>query len=240
MEHKGLNAPAKQKEIKMWVNNSSADVIGLLETRVKEENMEKIVASNWIIDHNYGSHRGGRIWVMWNPNSVALEVVNSTPQFILCRITRLTCNTILYCAMVYALNSPVERKDLWKGLSNAVEDFPDCPFVTLGDFNSIRFPSDKCGDNMERNSYSEDLNKLCCDANLDDLNYSGNFFTWNKSPGERRTCCKLDRVLVNDAWKLKFPLATVVFDNPVLSDHCPCVVSCGKRREPQENSFQVL
>lgn len=113
MEHKGLNAPAKQNEIKMCLNNSSADVIGLLETRVKEENMEKIVASNfsnWIIDHNYGSHRGGRIWVMWNPNSVDLEVVNSTPQFILCRITRLKCNTILFCATCMLSILPLREK----------------------------------------------------------------------------------------------------------------------------------
>ncbi|XP_043710560.1 uncharacterized protein LOC122659522 [Telopea speciosissima] len=55
-----------------------------------------------------------------------------------------------------------------------------------------------------------------------DLRWSGPKYTWNnKRSGTARIACKLDRILVNEAWLSTFPSSHATFDNPGISNHCP-------------------
>ena len=89
---------------------------------------------------------------------------------------------------------------------------------------------------MSWNAAMEDFNCCCHDSDLEDMRFSGHWFTWsNKNPANPITR-KLDRVLINPCWMSCFPNAAADFLPPGLSDHCPAVVHLGlpipKLRKP--------
>lgn len=98
----------------------------------------------------------------------------------------------------------------------------------MGDFNAIRSHQEKLGGNTRKDSYSDNLNLCCREAKLDDLQFIGNYMTWNNcSEGDNLIACKLDRVLVNDGWKSFFPDLRVNFLNSSFSYHSSCLVKIG-------------
>lgn len=61
---RGLNIPHKHGDDRWLLNQNSLGLVGLLETRVKASNFNKVfpkVCDNWNVTTNYHSHRGGRI-----------------------------------------------------------------------------------------------------------------------------------------------------------------------------------
>ncbi|XP_044464414.1 uncharacterized protein LOC123194970 [Mangifera indica] len=114
----------------------------------------------------------------------------------------------------------------------------------MGDFNAIRGPNEKIGGAVWGDTYCDDLNNCCREANLDDLRYMGNHFTWsNSSVGQKRIACKLDRALVNEGWSDVLPDSYAHFLNPSISDHSPYVVNCGggeERRKRSRNSIKEV
>lgn len=76
------------------------------------------------------------------------------------------------------------------------------------------------------------------ECSLQDMNFAGDFFTWcNRREGYQRTYCKLDRVLVNDAWLSVFPAASTIFSSNVISDHSSAVVTLAEP-EVRRRSFK--
>ena len=73
---KGLNHPLKQKEIVGRINRINSSIVYLLETRVKQHKMKRILNKSfpdWKALHNYDEAYNGRIWFMWKePIQVSL------------------------------------------------------------------------------------------------------------------------------------------------------------------------
>lgn len=68
---RGLNKPHKQKELRLFLRKYKVDVMGCLETRVKERKSARIisqVAREWNVCCNYNAHPNGRIWLLWKGN----------------------------------------------------------------------------------------------------------------------------------------------------------------------------
>lgn len=106
----------------------------------------------------------------------------------------------------------MDRKQAWADILDSAKVCLNSPWIVLGDFNSIRNSAEKFGGNNIENSYSENLSNMCRKANLEDLRFSGNFFSWsNMSSATRRICCKLNRALVNDAWLLQMLFLTNLY-----------------------------
>lgn len=64
---KGMNSDGKQSEIKYWVKNYRIGIFGLLETRVKQQNADKIskvFGSSFLKVDNYAHHGNDRIWIL--------------------------------------------------------------------------------------------------------------------------------------------------------------------------------
>ncbi|XP_031285997.1 uncharacterized protein LOC116144687 [Pistacia vera] len=148
-------------------------------------------------------------------------VIQTSAQAILCKIRILKDNSMLFCSIVYGMNSVGERKELWKELIHHANVCQREPWVIMGDFNAVRFAREKKGGSNKLNSQCEEFNYMCKEADIDDLNPIGSFFTWNnRGEVNRRIWCKLDRVICNEHWSSRFPNSFASFLTPVMSDHC--------------------
>jgi len=63
---RGLNWPNTQEDIKLFLHEKNIGFVGLLETKVKERNIEKVAQNifhGWKWHHNFNLNTEGRIWV---------------------------------------------------------------------------------------------------------------------------------------------------------------------------------
>ena len=66
-------------------------------------------------------------------------------------------------------------------------------------------------------------------SGLFDLSIRGSEFTWWNKQAASPIAKKLDRILINDLWQLKFPTSFAHFGSPDFSDHSPSCLILGDR-----------
>lgn len=170
---RGLNDPLKQKEVKQLVRKYNLSLIGLLEHKIKEPNSNRILNSmlpNWSFANNYPCAPVGRICVSWDPSIITLIVLAQSNQAIHCQIQSVSGGVHFLATFVYGSNIYFEREILQHDLSiwNS-----SSPWVILGDFNALCYPSDKVGGNRHWPSYMDAFSNCICSNEVDDLRYSG-------------------------------------------------------------------
>lgn len=72
-----------------------------------------------------------------------------------------------------------------------------------------------------------EFNHCLWTANVDDLNFRGNTFTWWNKSKTNPIAKKLDRALVNDEWYFQFPSSVAYFGSPEFSDHAVIAIALG-------------
>lgn len=140
---RGLNDLNKQRVVRKLICDNKLDVLAIMETRVKYSNSEKVMKKivnhgSWL--HNYSRAYNGRIWVWWNTLRVQLMLITVDDQFMHCKIT--VDNLAFYCTFVYAYNCAEQRVCLWEKLLTVSGSCSD-PWILLGDFNSMLYPTEK-------------------------------------------------------------------------------------------------
>ncbi|KAL3751071.1 hypothetical protein ACJRO7_011961 [Eucalyptus globulus] len=140
------------------------------------------------------------------------------------RLRSITNGTSFYLSVVYAEHSFVLRRLLWAELNHYSLLYPNEPWIVAGDFNAIRYASDRA----DRSNYwipaLEDFGNCLIQAGLDDLKFVGNRFTWAASSRPNRKQRKIDGVVVNSAWNSTFSYSEAPFLAPGVLDHSPIVV----------------
>lgn len=120
--------------------------MGVLETRVREENREDVWAKlnlgHWKLEHNYLMSSQGRIWVMYDAKVVTLMVVGKSSQYIHCKVT--WGEVIFFWTCVYGSYDFGERRELWRDLTRIGSMLRD-PWLIQGDFNAIYSNDDRMG-----------------------------------------------------------------------------------------------
>ncbi|KAK9682101.1 hypothetical protein RND81_10G050400 [Saponaria officinalis] len=199
---RGLNDPSKQLEIGAFLLHHKVDLVGILETRVREHNglrvQRSIFSHTWKLVSNYQCHDNGRIWVAWRSSRVHLEVIGVYDQLLWCLVKN--NGVVFYLAVIYGLNSREGRLRLW-GLLDSLIGCSSVPCLLMGDFNVTLFDEDKVSSHDVDRANVKDFRSCCAYTGLVDLPHTGLTFTWcNKQNGLDRTWCKLDRVMGNAAW----------------------------------------
>ncbi|KAK3193246.1 hypothetical protein Dsin_024556 [Dipteronia sinensis] len=86
----------------------------------------------------------------------------------------------------------------------------------------------------------EEFNDCLQSLELDYLRFSGFLHTWCNKRSNGCISKKLDRVLVNNDWLVKFENSEAIFLPPSISDHCPSVVKLGLQGIKKNRPFKIF
>ncbi|KAE8719033.1 putative FKBP-type peptidyl-prolyl cis-trans isomerase 1 [Hibiscus syriacus] len=132
-----LNSPLKQNKVALRATQNNDDVLCLLETRVKADKAEAILATkfqNWNFCFNYEHASNGRIWVLWR-KGINLSVIQKSDQYITVRGSHQGIPMLI--SAIYGSNDGIARRQLWQTLREVDHTVNNSPWVLGGDFNII-------------------------------------------------------------------------------------------------------
>ncbi|KAK9697826.1 hypothetical protein RND81_08G063700 [Saponaria officinalis] len=223
---RGCNDPLMLQVVADFIRQCHFDILGILETRIKEKNKNKVVTAkfkSYQVLSNCNSHNNGRIWILWNPATVTVSSLETQAQFVHCTVLHHATGVLFSATFVYAFNDALARESLWSALrtiSSTVREW-----VVLGDFNVVHDVAEKVSNSSHNLNDILAFNACILHCALDDLQSSGCEYTWsNKQDGNARVWCKLDRVLVNAYWLDQFSSSSATFLPAGISDHSPAVI----------------
>lgn len=171
----------------------------------------------WSHDANYSPEANNeRIVVVWNPLLSVITYLKSDQQM-LCSVCNPTTRDFITVAFIYARNRREQQILLWNLIKDLATSstLKDSPFLIMGDFNQVLSTSEAFSLNPSNLSLQgmEDLRDCLTTSRLFDLEFRGCAHTWsNKCPTNTKTR-KLDRALINEAWKDHFSNSSAFFDS---------------------------
>ncbi|XP_070019439.1 uncharacterized protein [Nicotiana sylvestris] len=175
-----LNKAHKQKEFKDFLLGKKIDLIGCLETRVKQHKAVKIIrkfGNDWEFYIDYTHAPNGRIWVGWRKTSVAVNIRYSTAQLIHCFIEDRQSQFNCELTYVYGYNTTAGRKPLWDQLRN-IKGSINGPWILLGDFNTILSSDDRVNGVPVHPVETVDFQNCITDLGMGQVNRKGCQFSW--------------------------------------------------------------
>ncbi|GKC31694.1 RNA-directed DNA polymerase, eukaryota, reverse transcriptase zinc-binding domain protein, partial [Tanacetum coccineum] len=164
----------------------------------------------------------------WNANLIQAWMLSKNKQYMFFLMETIDKQSKFLCTVIYASNSGIERRQLWKELENQKIISYGVPWIILGDFNVTMKASEHSNGGS---SISNDMMEFIDCVNsieVDDLHSEGFFYTWTKSLKNPncRTLKKLDRVMmVNEVFLEKYQQAHGAFLPYLVSDHSPIIVN---------------
>src|ERR1044072_1932414 len=121
-------------------------------------------------------HSGG-IWVLAAEGSVyQFDLLDMHHQAISFSLLRGSVKWV--CSAVYASPAPQLRENLWNHLVD-LRDVVRDPWILIGDFNEVLFPSEVRGGNFIA-SRVDKMHSMMDTCGLHDLGASGGKFTWHR------------------------------------------------------------
>ena len=215
---RGLNKSTKHSVIKKWINGQNFQFGCLLETRVREGKMQDLVSTlfkDWSVLTNYEYNHRGRIWVVWR-NNARLTPFYKSGRLITCSVKLEGHEREFFCSFLYASNFVAERRVVWNELRDHFDSpiIQSKPWIVFGDFNEILDMEEhsRGGDNPQITLGMQDFQSMVNYCGLSDLASHGPVFTWSNRHENDLISKKLDRVLVNDNWKLVYPQSYNAFE----------------------------
>ncbi|XP_074283094.1 uncharacterized protein LOC141607641 [Silene latifolia] len=215
-----MNDPLKQQEVLEFLKRNKVDCGAVIETHIKS-NLAQVIYkrqfSSYSLATNYNSHPGGRIWLLWNPATVQVRVLDSSAQFLHCSLLHYSSQKHILLTVVYAFNRAQERIELWNALKSLSHGLID-PWVCVGDFNVSLRSEERVGCVLH-DKEMQDFRDCLHSCVLEDHLYTGGVYTWQNNQVSSPKWAKLDRLLVNSSWFLQISGSSVAFLHSGVSDH---------------------
>ncbi|GJU83307.1 RNA-directed DNA polymerase, eukaryota, reverse transcriptase zinc-binding domain protein [Tanacetum coccineum] len=136
----------------------------------------------------------------------------------------------LYGTFIYASNSGLERKDLWRDLEIYKRIVGQEPWFLSGDLNVTLTPKEHSIGSSAMSSDMKDFQRCVNIIEVEDINSSVLFYTWTKNlhktknGGQTRILKKLDIVMGNKDFSNGFCQSYAMFLPYIISDHCPSIL----------------
>ena len=193
---RGLNDCDKRLCIRNLIRLWKVDVVCLQEMKLGEVD-RRLIKSLWECPHldwlSMGSNgASGGILLLWDKR-VLEKMDEAAGQFSLsCKFRNVYNQFEWIFTGVYGSNTDRERRALWEELTGIISWW-DAPWCIGGDFNVVRFPSEKSGQGPYSTAM-QDFSDFIADFGLLDTPLEGGKFTWSNNR-EVPTMSKLDRFL---------------------------------------------
>nr|GFA01458.1 RNA-directed DNA polymerase, eukaryota [Tanacetum cinerariifolium] len=175
-------------------------------------------AFDYVHSDSVGNSRG--IMCVWDPNS--FHIINTTisDYFIMIRGVWLKTGVNLLVVAVYAPRDMRDKRMLWDYLAHVINKW-DGEVVTMGDFNEVRYKSDRFG--LVFNVQGADVfNSFIANAGLVEVPLGGSSFTWCHKSATKMS--KLDRFLISKNLLITCPNISATTLDRYLSDHRPILL----------------
>ncbi|KAJ8420415.1 LOW QUALITY PROTEIN: hypothetical protein Cgig2_018066 [Carnegiea gigantea] len=124
-------------------NGNNQWMVGFLETKVKESNIQHVCA-NWKWEHNATMIERGRIILSWHLRKYNFSHKLKTDQLLHGEVKHLPTNRNFFLTLVYGRNMKDQRLPLWEDLGSIAMSLQDL-WCVLGDFNSVLRMSERIG-----------------------------------------------------------------------------------------------
>ncbi|GAB2303773.1 hypothetical protein Dimus_038959 [Dionaea muscipula] len=236
---RGFNKILKQKEVQRFLRAQRVDLFALLETKIAQANLDKIMTKffeSWHFTTNFAFHPAGRILLMWNPNSMLVDITCCTDQLIHGRVTCRGTGKTFWLSIAYGLYSVVDRRQLWNQLIQLGRSI-SVPWLLGGDLNNVCDIDDRLNGAPVHSYETADLQRFRHETGMTDLPFLGNKYTWTNG----RTWCKLDRAMANQNWfNLEANAAVMFHPLGIFSDHAACTIQCFDSHKPGRHPFKFL
>uniref|UniRef100_A0A2N9G6G4 Endonuclease/exonuclease/phosphatase domain-containing protein n=1 Tax=Fagus sylvatica TaxID=28930 RepID=A0A2N9G6G4_FAGSY len=224
----------------------SAEVIdGVGDARQKELvplNVEPLAVSFPADVENHGSKDDGSflrssgasrgILLMWD-SRVVEKLEGAVGYFsVSCKFKNVEDQHVWMFTGVYGPNNVRDRRLMWDELTG-IRSWWDVPWCFGGDFNVVRFPSEKVGSsNFSPSMY--DFSDFIASNGLIDIPLTGGDFTWSNNR-EVSSLSQIDRFLYSADWVGDYINILQKRLDRLNSDHFPVALECGniqRRRRP--------
>ncbi|XP_074291683.1 uncharacterized protein LOC141618468 [Silene latifolia] len=96
------------------------------------------------IPDSSSKHKGGRIWLIWQPSQFVVTVKYITDQLIHSSVYDKLRNINFHFTIVYGLNKDKERESLWEDLG-LIRNSVTSAWMVCGDFNSLMHMDERVG-----------------------------------------------------------------------------------------------
>ncbi|XP_022847501.1 uncharacterized protein LOC111370020 [Olea europaea var. sylvestris] len=225
---RGMNSPLKQNGIREFIKQRCIDIMGILETKLGDQKLMRILRNKFdgfMYVNNFGTHRAGRILILWNPSKAFLDVMEVYPQIIHCKATCKVTSYTFLVSFVYGFHTVVNRRPLWNNIMEFNASISS-PWLILGDYNNVLKFDEKCNGADVTPYEIKDLKNCCLHEGLMDMWSIGCYYTWT----DGSVWNKIDRAMINDIWVQNGAYVVANFlPSSCLSEHSPCVVSGTKQ-----------
>ena len=219
---RGIGGCGKDAAIRKLIGDFNPMFIGLVETkhsRVDDTKIKKWWAMGdckWF--HVAAEEGSGGLVCIWSNVLFEESCIRSGRRWVC--VEGLLKDQSFRCAIlvVYAPNLRNERRLLWEELLE-LRDAVTVPILAMGDFNEVFSTSERKGGSGCVGSMEEFKNwvaNMC----LSDLHLHGRKFTWSRGNWSSR----IDRMLVDADWVMKFPGLKLKALPSKLSDHTPLLL----------------
>ncbi|XP_057792009.1 uncharacterized protein LOC131008911 [Salvia miltiorrhiza] len=224
---RGLGSKIKKRELRELLQKQKIDFCFIQETKM--ENFSNCdLKGIWGSDcfdfaRRQAEGRSGGILSIWNPALFSKSSHWDLPGALIVNGKWISENLNGCLINIYAPQCFNARETLWDSLGVVVRQNRDSSICIAGDFNSIRYESERVGRGTQFST--RDLNAFdnFIRANdLTEIRLQGRSFTWYQPNGQCKT--KLDRFLVNEKWLDQWPHSKVRGLQRTISDHCPILL----------------
>ncbi|KAJ8439614.1 hypothetical protein Cgig2_020990 [Carnegiea gigantea] len=177
----GMNGPTKQEDLKIFLSQQQAGLIGFIETKVQ---LQKV-------DHH--------------PSKYCFKTLQKSDQLIHGEVIHYSTSKKFHLTYVYGRNLEEQRQPLWDALKSITSIVDDAPWSVQGDFNAMLHSGDRIGGVEVTEGEITDYADCLLQCGLHEFHHTGAFFTWaNKTIWSR-----IDRAFYNDFWHDSFDFTHV-------------------------------
>ncbi|KAJ4843082.1 hypothetical protein Tsubulata_019141 [Turnera subulata] len=200
----GAGKPQFRRIIKEMASQYRPNLMIIIEPRISRRKALKVIRQLGYPNLHRVDARGfaGGIWLLWDADQITVSILYNHPQFIHARIEKDNCSTLL--THVYGFPQPRWRQYLWQNLQALASSINE-PWLLSGDFNAILSGQERLTRRRENGRADKAFVDCVNNTALIDLDFAGPHYTWKSGARQAR----LDRMLCNKLWRLKYPEAAI-------------------------------